>query len=316
MRVQIADLIIRFETESESESGSLKAFFKYHVTDTDQPEDCTVVLKRQTAFYMPKDAQILWQSRRQGIEEPEGQLGRRRIAVSSKLEPFGIASCYVSRTRDTYYYGQMRDNTWISYCPSTRRIDYILRPTVDVISAMPLLMHVVATTHGRYLFHGGAVALNGKAHLFLGKSGSGKSTLSTDLAQRKAAFMSDDLVLVYIRDGVPMVGSLLFRAKLYMESAEEKSEIDIPAAMQTGYCLSAPLEAVYLVQQSGEEISRLEKRPADELLQQLMEASNDMSMQYDKQQWLAMLFELSERLPYYIFHFGNRATLDPSILLT
>jgi hypothetical protein len=314
IRVRIAGLSIRFESGLGSDVSVLRCFFKYHLAQSAQEPDCTVVLKRQMAYRMPKDAERQWQSKHQALAEPEETNGRHRVHVPSATDAYGIASCYYSRTRDTYYYGLMRDRTWVCYTPSAHRIDYVLKPSVDAISAMPLLMHVLATVHGRFLFHGAAVCVNGKAHLFVGKSGSGKSTLSTDLAKQHIAYMGDDLVLVYMQDGVPMIGALLFQAKLHIGSDTEKSEVDIPAMMQTDYCLSAPLAAVYLVRQSGGVESTIEPRPAAELMEQLLEASNSMRMQYDQQQWLATLFELSERIPYFIFHFGDRALLDAAIL--
>lgn len=314
IRVQIAGLNIRFESGVEYDVSVLRGFFKYHLLQSAQEPDCTVVLKRQKAFRMPRDAERLWQSKHQAIDEPKDTIGRHRVHVPSAADAYGIASCYYSRTHDTYYYGLMRDCTWVRYCPSAHRIDYVLRPSVTPISAMPLLMHVLATVHGRFLLHGAAVSVDGKAHLFIGKSGSGKSTLSTDLAKQKAAYMGDDLVLVYLQNGVPMIGALLFEAKLHLGNEPEKREVDIPALLHTDYYLTAPLVAVYLVSQSGGAQSSVEPRPAGELMEQLLEASNGMCMQYDRQQWLATLFELSEKIPYYIFHFGDRAQLDAAIL--
>ena len=326
MRVQIADIAIRFESELESDISDLDRFFKYHHADSAQETDCTVILKRQASFYMPKDAEMQWQSKRHDIVEPDGRIGRRRISVSSSFDTFGLASCYVSRKRGEYYYGLMQDKSWICCRPSEHLIYYVLHQRLSrngssggnevahPLSAIPLLIHVIGTFFGRFLIHGAAVSLDNKAFLFLGKSGSGKSTLSTDLAKQKTSFMGDDLVLLYMKDGVPVVGSLLFQAKLHVDNAEEKTNIDVPEEMHTGYCLSAPLEAVYLVQQSGLPTSTIEPRPSIELLQQLMEASNGMMMQYDKQQWLATMYGISERTPFFIFHFGDRSTLSASLL--
>lgn len=328
LRAQIADITVLFETEQESDISDLSSFFKYHLTDSDTEPDCTVVLKRQASFYMPKDAEMLWQTKRHGIEEPEGRLGRRRVSVSSRVDTFGLASCYVSRSRGEYYYGLMQDKSWICYKPSEHKINYILhyRPThsskanenthTDPLSAVTLLIHVLTTIHGRYLIHGAAVSYNGKASLFLGKSGSGKSTLSTDLSRQEASFMGDDLVLIYLKDNVPMVGALLFPAKLRFTGAGDKSSVDVPQEMQTDYCLSAPLEAVYLVHQSGLSASTVEPLPSVELLQQLMSASNGMMMQYNKQEWLSTMYATSEQVPYFLFHFGDRSALDVSILKT
>ena len=326
MRVQIADIVIRFESELESDISDLDGFFKYHHADSDKETDCTVILKRQASFYMPKDAEMLWQSKRHGSVESDACPSRRRISVLTNFDTFGLASCYVSRKRGEYYYGLMQDKSWICCRPSEHRINYVLHhhplrksttgenEVASPLSAIPLLIHVISTIYGRFLVHGAAVGFGNRAFLFLGKSGSGKSTLSTDLARQKASFMGDDIVLIYMKDGAPMIGSLLFQAKLHVDNAEEKSNVDVPEEMQADYCLSAPLAAAYLVRQSGLPTSSVEPRPSIELLQQLMEASNGMMMQYDKQQWLATMYGISERIPYFIFNFGSRSTLDTSIL--
>lgn len=326
IRVQIADITIRFESVLESDISELDGFFKYHRADAGKDTDCTVVVKRQARFYMPKDAEMLWQSKRHGVAEPEGRVGGRRMTVYSNFDTFGLASCFVSRERGEYYYGLMQDKSWISCRPLEHRINYVLhqhprrkdvhdeQDVPNPLSAMPLLIHVISTIFGRFLIHGAAVAFNDRAFLFLGKSGSGKSTLSTDLARHKALFMGDDIVLVYMKDGKPMVGSLLLEAKLHVDNEDEKSNVDVPEEMHAGYCLSAPLAAVYRVQQSGLPASTVEPRPSVELLQQLLDASNGMMMQYDKQQWLEAMYSISEQIPFFIFNFGDRATLDTSLL--
>lgn len=325
MRVQIADITIRFKSDLESDIGNLSSFFKYHQIDSAQEADCIVKLKRQASFFLPKDVEMLWQSKRQGISEPEGRFGRRRVYVSSKFNTDGIASCYVSRKRSEYYYGLMQDKSWICCQPSEHQIKIVLRQprsnknkvgeceVTNPLNAMPLLIHIIATTFGRFLIHGAAVGINGMASLFLGESGSGKSTLCTDLAKQKASFMGDDIVLIYMKNGIPMVGSLLFPAKLYLDNSEEKTEVDVPEQFQTTYNLSAPLKAIYSVQQSGQPTSTVEPRPSAELLQQLMEASNGMMMQYDRQQWLNTMYDICECVPFFLFDFGNRSTLSISI---
>lgn len=52
----------------------------------------------------------------------------------------------------------------------------------------PLLLSL----RGEQVFHGGAIAIGGKAIAFLGPSGRGKSTLTTAFARRGHAFLSDD----------------------------------------------------------------------------------------------------------------------------
>lgn len=323
--IQIAEKTIRFESELEIDIRVLQGFFKYHLIESEQDTDITVVLKRQASFRMPTDAQMLWQSKCHGILEPDGRMGRRRIRTSSKYDTFGVASCYVSAERGEYYYGLMRDNTWICCNPSEKKIDYVLHQPLEKhglkreemanpIGALPLLIHVIGTFHGRFLLHGAAVTVDGKASLFLGNSGSGKSTLCTDLAKQKALFMGDDLVLIYKKDGVPMIGSLLFPAKLHISSTKEKDNIDVPEEMHTDYCLSAPLRAAYLVQQSGLPISTVSPGSPSALMQNLLNESNGMKMQIDQKQWLDTMYSISESVPFFFFNFGDRSTLSISIL--
>ena len=324
--VQIAEICIKFESSEECDIQELKKFFKYHLVDSALTTDCIVELKRQASFFMPKDAELQWQSEYSGIVKQEKRQGRRRISSVPDLDTRGFATCYWSSECGEYYYGLMHDQSWLCFSPSAHRIKYVLhrRPsrkndsefveTIDPINAVPLLIHIISAFYGRFLVHGAAVSLDRKSSLFLGKSGSGKSTLSTDFAKLGALFMGDDLVLLYMKEGVPMVGSLVLPAKLYMDNMQEKTSVDVPEQMKADYCLYAPLQTVYLVQQSGILTSNVESRPQIELLQQLMEASNDLMMQYDKQQWLHTLYCISEQVPYYIFHYGDRSSLNKSIL--
>lgn len=220
----------------------------------------------------------------------------------------------------------MQDKSWICCQPSEHQIKIVLHQprsnknkageceVTNPLNAMPLLIHIIATSLGRFLIHGAAIAVDGRAFLFLGKSGSGKSTLCTDLARQNTTFMGDDIVLLYTKNDVPMLGSLLFPAKLHLNDSSEKTEVDVPDEMHTDLCLAAPLEAIYLVHQSGQPTSLVEPRPSADLLQQLMESSNGMMMQYNRHQWLTTMYDICERVPYFLFHFGARSTLNPSIL--
>lgn len=327
IRVQIADIIIRFESDFESDINELCYFFKYHQDTSAREPDCTVVLTRQASFHMPKDAKMQWQSARDGCTMPEGRIGRRRVSIPSSLDTYGIATCYMSPSLGEYYYGLMRDKSWICYQPTVHRIKYVIhqRPnkkggsgeveTISPLSAMPLLIHVISTIHDRYLIHGAAVAIDGSARLFLGKSGSGKSTLCAELARQKVSYMGDDLALVYIKDDIPMLGALLFPAKMRIDNAVEKADVDLPNLMQTGYSQSAPLGAVYYVRQSGLPESSVERRTSADLLQQLLEASNGMMMQYNSHNWLSTMYDISERVPYSVLNYGGRTSIKASLLI-
>ena len=122
MRVRLADITICFESDQESDISDLSSFFKYHLADSEEETDCTVVLKRQASFHMPKDAEMLWLSKSQGIQEPEKLVGKQRIKIYSNFDTFGLATCYISRERGEYYYGLMQDQSWISCRPAEHKI--------------------------------------------------------------------------------------------------------------------------------------------------------------------------------------------------
>lgn len=73
---------------------------------------------------------------------------------------------------------------------------------------------------GKFVLHAGAVAINGKAHIFAGTPGMGKSTSIASLWQLGAIVLSDDLVLIdFIADGINCVPTLP-EIKVWEESAD------------------------------------------------------------------------------------------------
>lgn len=70
-----------------------------------------------------------------------------------------------------------------------------------------LLGHVLpfaSTLRGNELFHASAVEHDGGAYAFVGESGAGKSTVALGSCLRGAGFLSDDVVAVTTRAGVPL----------------------------------------------------------------------------------------------------------------
>jgi hypothetical protein len=69
----------------------------------------------------------------------------------------------------------------------------------DKTATMFLLSEVMGIScwlRGKYVLHAGAIAINGKAHIFAGTPGKGKSTTIAALWQMGAVVLSDDLVLI------------------------------------------------------------------------------------------------------------------------
>lgn len=69
--------------------------------------------------------------------------------------------------------------------------------------------------------HGSAVAIDGKAYIFVGNSGAGKSTLAASLLRHGASFLSDDIAAVYWDpDGTPHVSFAYPQQKLWRDSLD------------------------------------------------------------------------------------------------
>lgn len=71
--------------------------------------------------------------------------------------------------------------------------------------------------------HGSAVVLNGKAYAFVGDSGAGKSTLSSVFMKKGYKLLTDDLIALSFKDGVPHVIPAYPQQKLWENSILEFS---------------------------------------------------------------------------------------------
>ncbi|AJD92692.1 hypothetical protein JMA_33750 [Jeotgalibacillus malaysiensis] len=68
--------------------------------------------------------------------------------------------------------------------------------------------------------HGSAVLINGKAYAIVGDSGAGKSTLARALMEKGYKLISDDVLAVSFKEGVPYLSSSYAQQKLWMESLD------------------------------------------------------------------------------------------------
>lgn len=67
--------------------------------------------------------------------------------------------------------------------------------------------------------HGSAVAIDGKAYVFIGDSGAGKSTLATTFLNRGYQLLSDDVIAIsFSKDKIPFVTPAYPQQKLWQES--------------------------------------------------------------------------------------------------
>jgi hypothetical protein len=104
--------------------------------------------------------------------------------------------------------------------PATIEVDVAAEFDVRLIG-LPLLGPVMACRfhrNGSLVLHGSAVAIDGKAHVFLGDKGSGKSTTAAALVAAGFPLVTDDVVALEQRaDGSFVVPSAYPAMKLYKE---------------------------------------------------------------------------------------------------
>ena len=79
---------------------------------------------------------------------------------------------------------------------------------------------VLLMQRGIYPLHGSAIAIEGKAYLFVGHSGAGKSTLAAAFIERGCKLLSDDVIAVSMQSGEAAVIPSYPQQKLWQQSLD------------------------------------------------------------------------------------------------
>ncbi|MCK1993393.1 aldolase [Peribacillus muralis] len=93
--------------------------------------------------------------------------------------------------------------------------------------------------------HGSAIAIDGKAYVFIGESGAGKSTLASSFMNKGYTLLSDDLIALSLKEGAPWVTPSYPQQKLWLESihAFEMKETDYEPLFDRITKFSIPVQA-------------------------------------------------------------------------
>ena len=131
----------------------------------------------------------------------------------------------------------------------------------------------------------------------------------------KLTFQGDDIVFVYQEAGRIKIAPLLFDAKLYIDSQKEKTFVDMAAQSGCEAGAALPLQAVAEITQTRQGLSTV-RQAADEhrLFDVLLEAANNIALQYDSAEWLSLCANILEHKKLYQFSFGDRSLLDVNVL--
>ena len=194
------------------------------------------------------------------------------------------------------------------YCKQADN-DIVERP--DISDTFIILLHTVMAMYHRYSIHAAAVEINDGACIFVGESGHGKSTLCTDLVNRGAGYLGDDIVFLYSREGALYVGSLLFKAKLFPNGIKNhKDFIDVIERNKGKIILNSPIKKIFYICRSKKKLSRFKRLDPIETIIRLMRASNNIRMQYDANVWQDLCQDIASVVPYYLFLYGKREFVD------
>ena len=309
--VEVAGILIRFQSEMEADICHLSTLFKHHLAANDAAKaDHVVDITTIERSPVPGDAVLAWKGYYHGV----GYDGKHENTLKK----------YVSQDK-RYEYFDTPDGGCITIdreSPHTvcslmswKKLFSQKRERANIGSLVILLIHIIMARHNRYTLHASAVAWKGGAIVFAGRSGQGKSTLCTDLTKLGAGFMGDDIVFVYQEAGRIMIAPLLFDAKLYIDSQKEKTFVDMTAQSSCNGNAALPLQAMAEITQTRQGLSAAQlAEDGHRLFDVLLEAANNIALQYDSAEWLSLCANILEHKRLYNFSFGDRRMLDVHVL--
>lgn len=307
INVKVAGVNLHFVSDLEVDICLLREMFKHHLADNKYE---TIHIVRFTGINRNidlSDAKFVWKGYYHGDNDSYKTV-RKYVSANDKYEYF--------KTSDGYCIIYDKKENITTCTIKTRRIPFLtgrIRKNID--SIIILLFHIVMARHRRYSLHASAVLWRNEAIIFPGKSGQGKSTLCTDLVAQGAGFMGDDIVFVYMEDGILRIGSLLFDAQLFGQNKSRKEKTDVIQKYNGAIIESAPLHSIVAINQTREGNSSIEDSIKDEILfDTLLASANNIAIQYDYDDWISLCAHIFQTHHLHTICFGDRKLFDAKIL--
>lgn len=319
--MQIANLFIEicgFDDEESVCLEELKRVFRYHEVQGTKEFHHRIIVCKPDKYNLPSKAAPQWIAPCLGVA---GRIPSRRsflarvfdrIFARHGVRPLFAGTCNVHCYRDAnrhtdYFIPEYGE--WRVEHHAEEHITYVYsdKPHLQSDGLPSMLLNVIGSQYGCYLVFAACVATDEGALLLTGNSGVGKSTLCMKYVRQGAAYMGDDLVLLYLDGERAMAGSLLFPLKHYAAGDHlHKQQMDPLTLSPHRPPLTAPLKAVYLLQRGeGAVDSAPQRMLGGEMLGILLKRTNRANTNADAFRFVSTLSVICETVPCYQLILGN-----------
>jgi len=319
--VQIAHLCIEICGYNDEDSAclqDLKRVFAHHEVSGDTKVVHRIVVCASNQCEIPSEATLRWIAPCLGVA---GSMPRRRWSFfgRNKERPKYSGTCNVHCYKDVSQqvdYFVPENGEWQIKHDAKEHVTYVYSDGHNEMSdGLPsMLVNVIGSQYGCYLLFASSVAIEGQALLFAGDSGMGKSSLCMELVKKGAAYIGDDLVLVYLKGEQAMVGSLLFPVKCYVDKKQDhKKKIDVVSQLPQRPPLNVPLKSVFLLQRDGAIIEPyLKPMQRDTLFEKMLKLTNKANTNADAHHFVDTISYICDSVPCHYLFYGdcNRINLS------
>ncbi|GEM_PF-3372166 len=313
VRIKMAGICIVFSSDMEVDTCHLRTLFKHHLCDDSYENNIchTVEIITKEKSPLPEGAHLTWKGYYHGV----GYNGKHENTVKKYIDDNKSAEYFVTTDGSCIINDMKRPHTTCALL-SKRKMLKQEWVRANIGSIIILLVHLIMARHNRYTLHASAVKWNGKAIVFTGKSGQGKSTLCVDLVAQGAGFLGDDIVFAFKENNQVMIAPLLFDAKLFINKQSTKSFIDITEKYGKVRTEGYPLQAIAQIKQTRKGVSKILSIGSndDKLFDVLLEATNNLALQYNHDDWLELCACILHRYKLFTFYFGDRRLLHIQLL--
>jgi len=312
--IQLADLNIEICGYNDTDSvglHDLKRLFCHHAVERDVDVVHRIIMCPSFLFNIPSDATSRLVSTYIGVAAPMPRRNRFLFFRKKEVPQYsgtGKVDCYRDDHHDVEYYVP-EDAEWRIGHNGQEHVTYVyFDGQIESSDGLPsMLIHIIGSQYGYYLLYASCVAVGGEALLFTGNSGVGKSTLCLDLVKQGATYLGDDLVLVYMKGGQAMTGSLLFPVKSYSDRTHtHKKTIDVVAQQRPP--LNVPLKSIFLLRRtySPKDESYIKPMLGETMFEMMLKLTNKANTHADGHHFVDTLSSICDSVPCRYLFYGDR----------